>query len=116
MKFVKFLGLALVTLFLCAAPALAQTGGEKAAEKGVSQTEVLTGSGIGLGIGLGAIIIGAGYGFGKIGSAAFESMSRQPETAGTINGGMIIVAALLEGATLFAILVVLLTVGIGQAS
>ncbi len=114
MKFVKVLGLALVTLFLCAAPAMAQEAAKKKDEMSVSIT--VAGSGIGMGVGLGAIIIGAGYGFGKIGSAAFESMSRQPETAGTINGGMIIVAALLEGATLFAILVVLLAVGIGGAS
>jgi F-type H+-transporting ATPase subunit c len=56
-------------------------------------------------IGAGFIIIGAGYGFGKIGSAALESMARQPEAASKIQPAMIIIAALLEGATFFALLV-----------
>ena len=50
-------------------------------------------------------IIGAGYGFAKIGSAALESIARQPEAAGDIRGAMIVAAALLEGATFFALIV-----------
>ena len=61
-----------------------------------------------MGIGAALTIIGAGYGFGKIGAAALESMARQPEIANDIRGAMIVIAALLEGATFFALLICLL--------
>jgi F-type H+-transporting ATPase subunit c len=53
----------------------------------------------------GLVILGAGYGISKIGSAAVESMARQPEVAGSIQTAMIISAALIEGATFFALIV-----------
>lgn len=56
-------------------------------------------------IGLGIIILGAAFGIAKIGQAAMEAMSRQPEISGTIQTAMIVAAALIEGATLFAIVV-----------
>lgn len=56
-------------------------------------------------IGAGVVILGAGYGIGRIGSSALESMARQPEIAGQIQVAMIIAAALIEGVTLFAIVV-----------
>ena len=59
-------------------------------------------------IGLGIIILGAGLGIGMIGKAAMEAMSRQPEINSKIQTAMIIAAALVEGATLFAIVVALL--------
>ena len=58
-------------------------------------------SGIALALGL-HHRLGAGYGFGKIGAAALEGMARQPEVAGQLQTGMIVIAALLEGATFFA--------------
>ena len=54
-------------------------------------------------------VIGAGFGIGKIGSSAMEAIARQPESAGDIRMSMIIVAALIEGVSLFAIIVCLLT-------
>ena len=59
-------------------------------------------------MGVGLAIIGAGLGFGKIGMSALESMARQPEVAGDIRGAMIVIAALLEGATFFGLLICLL--------
>jgi len=53
----------------------------------------------------GITIVGAGWGFGRIGAAALESMARQPEIAGRIQTAMIVIAALLEGATFFALLI-----------
>ena len=53
-------------------------------------------------------VIGAALGIGKIGQSAMEAMARQPETADGIRSGMIIAGALVEGATLFAIVVCLL--------
>jgi len=55
--------------------------------------------------GVGLAIIGAGFGFGKIGASALESMARQPEVAGQVRGAMIVIAALLEGATFFGLLI-----------
>jgi F-type H+-transporting ATPase subunit c len=63
---------------------------------------------MGVAFGCGMIILGAGYGIGRIGSAAVESMARQPEVAAPINTAMIIAAALIEGVTFFALIVCLL--------
>jgi len=60
-------------------------------------------------IGAGVTILGAGYGIGKIGATAVESMARQPEVAGDIRGAMIVAAALIEGATFFALIVCILS-------
>lgn len=59
---------------------------------------------LGGGIGAGLVLMGGGAGIGRIGSAAVESMARQPEMAGQINTAMLITAAMIEGATLFAVL------------
>ena len=59
-------------------------------------------------IGAALAAMAASYGIGKIGSTAMESMARQPEAANDIRMSMIIVSALVEGASLFAILVCLL--------
>ena len=77
-----------------------------------SQMELLTilleiGQGL-AGLGAGAAAIGAGMGVGRIGSAALESMARQPEVAGDIRSTMIVAAALVEGVALFGVIVCLL--------
>ncbi len=61
-------------------------------------------------IGAGLAVIGAGYGIGKIGSSAMESIARQPEASGKIQGAMIIAAALIEGVALFGVVVALLAI------
>ena len=63
---------------------------------------------IGAGIGAGLTAIGAGLGIGKIGSSAMEAIARQPEAKGDIRMNMIIIAALVEGVALFAVIVCLL--------
>jgi F-type H+-transporting ATPase subunit c len=60
--------------------------------------------------GAGLILIGAGYGIGRIGSSAVESMARQPEVAGNVQTAMIIAAALIEGATFFALIICMMAV------
>jgi len=61
-------------------------------------------------IGAGLAVIGAGIGLGQVGGKAVEAIARQPEASGDIRGAMILVAALIEGAALIAIvLVVFLT-------
>lgn len=59
-------------------------------------------------IGAGLAVIGAGLGIGLIGSKAMEAIARQPKEASTIQTAMIIAAALVEGAALFAIVVALI--------
>ncbi len=59
-----------------------------------------------IGAGLGAI--GAGIGIGQIGKGAVEAIARQPESINDIRSNMILTAALVEGAALFAIIIGLL--------
>ena len=96
-------GLALLALtLLVAAPAFAQEG---------QGTVVFPNVGLivlGACVGAGLVIIGAAKGIGAIGSHAVDAIARQPEAGGRIFTTMIISAALIEGATLFAIVVCLL--------
>ena len=55
-------------------------------------------------IGAGLAVIGAGLGIGNIGSKAMEAIARQPEAVGDIRSNMILMAALIEGAALIAII------------
>ena len=64
----------------------------------------------GAAIGAAIAIIGAGLGIGRIGGTAMEAISRQPEAAGDIRSSMIIAAALIEGVTLFAIIICALAI------
>lgn len=59
----------------------------------------------GAGIGAGVAVIGAGLGIGLIGGRSAEAMARQPERAGQIQTAGLILAALIEGVALFAIVV-----------
>jgi F-type H+-transporting ATPase subunit c len=96
--------LALCLLILCvASPVFAQAGGTPA-------TTVATNWDLGSALGAGIVLLGAGFGIGRIGGSAVESMARQPEVADKIQGAMIVAAALIEGATFFALLVCLLRV------
>ena len=63
---------------------------------------------MGAGIGAGLIAIGAGIGIGRIGGSAMEAIARQPEAAGKIQGAMLIIAALIEVAALFGLVICLL--------
>ena len=59
---------------------------------------------LGLGASFGAAIAAIGAGIG-IGSAAMEAIARQPEASGDIRSNMIVIAALVEGVALFAVIV-----------
>ena len=63
---------------------------------------------IAAGIGAGLIVIGAALGIGKLASSAMEAIGRQPEASGDIRVTMIIAAALIEGFTFFALVIVFL--------
>ncbi len=78
---------------------------------GASAADPVAGVTVGQGLaalGAGLAIIGGGLGIGLIGKGAVESIARQPEAAGPIGTNMILTAALVEGATLFAVVVGLL--------
>jgi F-type H+-transporting ATPase subunit c len=56
-------------------------------------------------VGAGLAAVGAGIGIGQIGKGAVEAIARQPEASNDIRANMILTAALVEGAALFAIIV-----------
>jgi F-type H+-transporting ATPase subunit c len=60
---------------------------------------------LGAGLGAGLAVIGGGLGIGKLAAAAMEGSARQPQAVGDIRTSMIIAAALIEGATLFALVI-----------
>ena len=60
---------------------------------------------LGAALGPSMATIGAGFGIGKIGSSAMEAIARQPEAASDIRSNMIVIAALIEGVALFAVIV-----------
>ncbi len=63
---------------------------------------------MGVGIGIGLVIFGAAFGIGKIGSGAVDAIARQPEASGTISTQMLISAALIEGVTVIALIMMYL--------
>lgn len=70
-------------------------------------SEVSVGTGLAA-VGAGLVAIGAGLGIGNIGSRAMESIARQPEASGKIQGAMLVVAAFVEAVALFAAVICLL--------
>jgi F-type H+-transporting ATPase subunit c len=94
MKFVKILALAFAVLFVAQAPAMAQGTPTAAPFSNLRE------------IAVGLVIIGAALGIGMLAKGAVESMARQPEIAANIQLAMIIAAALIEGATFFALIVI----------
>jgi ATP synthase F0 subunit c len=65
------------------------------------------GAATGAGLGMGLAIIGIGVGLGLIGYAALSGIARQPEQAGAIQGVMFILAGLVEGAGILALVLCL---------
>lgn len=59
-------------------------------------------------IGGGLAVIGGGLGIGRIGGSMAEGIARQPEAYANIQTASIILAALIEGVTLFALVVAFL--------
>ena len=99
----------LFALTLVTTPARAQ--GPEGPEKAVTlaeQAKVNASVYLGGAFGAGMVILGAAYGIGSIGTKAVESMARQPEVAGNIQTAMLISAALIEGATFFALIICML--------
>lgn len=103
--------LALVGLFVMAVPVMAQT--HDAAKPAVSAAgdrwfDATGAAYFGAAIGAGLVIIGGGLGIGRIGGNAADAVARQPEASGAISNIALITAAMIEGATLFAVVICLL--------
>ncbi|SIO21632.1 F-type H+-transporting ATPase subunit c [Singulisphaera sp. GP187] len=101
MKFVKSAVLAFGLLLLAQGSASAQTAPEPVRAPSAPFADLRA-------IGVALVIMGAAYGIGSLTKSAVESMARQPETAGNIQTAMIISAALIEGVTFFALIIILL--------
>ncbi len=94
MRFANVLLVALLGVIATAAPACAAENAGAYA-------------GLGSGLGMGLVIIGLGVGIGLIGYAALNGIARQPEQAGAIQGAMFILAGLVEGAGIIALVLCL---------
>jgi F-type H+-transporting ATPase subunit c len=106
-KTMKMVLIAGAATALFPAMALAQTGVDeaKAAASGLR--------GLGVGLGAGLALIGAGLGLGLAAKGGLESIARQPDVAGKIGTNMLIMAAFIEGAALFAVAVSFLILILG---
>jgi F-type H+-transporting ATPase subunit c len=60
------------------------------------------------GFGAGIVVLGAAFGIGKLAAAAMEASGRQPEVAAQVRVSMLVAAALIEGATFFALAICIL--------
>ncbi len=107
MKLFKAIVLIGAFLFMAQEAAYAQAGGAAAAKPPAASFSDLKP------IGAGLVIIGAAFGIGMLAKGAVESMARQPEIAGNIQTAMIIAAALIEGVTFFALVIIILQVIFG---
>jgi F-type H+-transporting ATPase subunit c len=103
-----------LVVMLVAAPAFAQEESADEAAQTMEAANIERASvpgglmNLGAAVGAGLVIIGAGLGIGRIGGQAVEGISRQPEASGNIQTAMIISAALIEGATFFALIICML--------
>jgi F-type H+-transporting ATPase subunit c len=114
MNLMRKVGLILVALMFTlyvVGPVEAQDNDRDVKMTQAKQPTMLGSHAWGAGIGAGLVIIGAALGFGRIGAAALESMARQPQTAGQVQTAMIIIGALLEGVTFFALVICFQAVG-----
>ncbi len=59
---------------------------------------------VGVGLGIGLALLGAGLGLGWIGSQTAHAIARQPAAANDIRGTSLLIAFLMEGATIIAII------------
>lgn len=101
-RMLQVVALVAVVLLTTAAPAMAQ-------DTLVTETASVPLLNFTGAFGAALTIMGAAYGIGKIGAAAVESMARQPEVAGDIRGALLLAAALIEGATFFALIVCMIS-------
>ena len=107
MRLKNTLALAVVAFLLLAAPAFAVDAPAGAVTPAAASVDSgKSGAGIGAGVGAGLAIVGAGIGIGLVGFGALGAIARQPEQKGAIQVNMIVMAALVEGVAIIALLVI----------
>jgi F-type H+-transporting ATPase subunit c len=104
MRLLNLFAAVLVVLILCAAPAMA--AGDAPAGTAAAVDSGKSGAGIGAGLAAGLAVLGAGVGIGLAALGALGGIARQPEAAGKIQVNMIVMAALVEGVCIIALLVI----------
>lgn len=110
----KIWSLAAVLFVVMCLPGLAlaeETASDK--EQVAPQNKLGIAEGLGVAgacIGAGVAALGGGFAIARVGGQCIESMARQPEAAGSMFAPMIVTAAMIEGAMLFAIAVALMSV------
>ena len=89
--------------------AQAESSTNKPAEPAVKAPDGLAGlAKAGACLGAGLAVVGGGIGIGRIGASMLDGIARQPEAGGQMFVPMIIMAALIEGGMMFAIVLGLL--------
>jgi len=106
MRLLKLIAAAAVALLLCAAPALAADTPAAGDTHAAVVDSGKSGAGIGAGLAAGLAVLGAGVGIGLAALGALTGIARQPEAAGKIQVNMIVMAALVEGVCIIALLVI----------
>jgi F0F1-type ATP synthase membrane subunit c/vacuolar-type H+-ATPase subunit K len=99
--------LLVLAIVLIASPAVfaqQSAADQEKAQKNAIEVAKASNSASNAGIGMGLAIVGAGIGLGLIGYSALSGIARQPEQAGKIQGVMYVLAALVEGAAIIALL------------
>jgi F-type H+-transporting ATPase subunit c len=94
-----------VLLAACGAAAMAQETKEPAGKAPAIKSPQAGIALLGAALGAGVIVLGGGLGIGLIGSRATESIARQPEAASSMMLPWLLTAAMIEGATLFGVLI-----------
>ena len=104
----KFYRIAVLCLVVCFAltPALvlAQDAVPLSPEDTIKVSKSALGY-LGIGIGAGLAAVGGGIALGMLGSSVVDAAARQPEMRGQLTTIMFIVAALIEGLALFALVI-----------
>ncbi len=99
----RILAVAVIGMVLGAMACSASAAAEMpAAGDAVKPSGLNTGAGLAI-IGGGLAAIGGGIGIGRVGGSMVEAIARQPEASGQMFTPMILTAAMIEGAVLFAI-------------
>ena len=106
----KIFMFSLLAVAVLAVPAFAQEHAVAATSGGWVFPSGLATAWLGAALGTGLIVIGAAKGIGNIGASAVEAIARQPEAGGQIFTSMLLSAALIEGFTLFGVVVTMLIV------
>ena len=99
--------LTLIAVALVAVLLPAFAGAQEVAATGLSADSLKK---LGGALGAGLAVVGGALGIGRIGGSAVEAIARQPEAGAAVQTAMIITAAMIEGAALFAVIVGLLAV------